>query len=286
MGACIVPVPVLPDAVHSLMSACIPTPARPKHGLPPSQTNVRRQHPVTAASQSPSSTHITLHHNSDNSEPLVHSSTCTIAGRLFSQLTDMLRFYLAFPIDPIEGDPLTDDQVIARHYSRVQQLQRLLFKHHPQLQELALANCGAVASKSRLSAAVRGLQEDVLRTLVTKQLRSGTLHKTVLPVPCVAWMKGWLSSDRQGNCCATAMQVQALCASCTLQCCCICASPHDALERQRFIAGCKQHRHSCCHAIPGLPSCSVAPASKQHACNVALCMWSQCYTWLQAGERG
>lgn len=194
------------------LDVCLhPHPRTPQTWPPAESANARRQHPVTAASQSPSSTHITLHHNSDNSQPLVHSSTCTIAGRLFSQLTDMLRFYLAFPIDPIEGDPLTDDQVIARHYSRVQQLQRLLFKHHPQLQELALANCGAVASKSRLSAAVRGLQEDVLRTLVTKQLRSGTLHKTVLPVPCVAWMKGWLSSDRQGNCCATAMQVQALC---------------------------------------------------------------------------
>lgn len=33
-------------------------------------------------------------------------------------------------------------QVMASHYERVQQLQRLFFKHVPKLQELALANCG------------------------------------------------------------------------------------------------------------------------------------------------
>lgn len=33
-------------------------------------------------------------------------------------------------------------QVTAAHYEKVQQLQRLLFKHVPKLRELALANCG------------------------------------------------------------------------------------------------------------------------------------------------
>ena len=87
------------------------------------------------------------------------------------QLVDMLRFYLAFPIAPLTGAPLSDDDVTARHYARVQQLQRLLFKHHPQLRDLALANCGAVAKRSRLAEAMKALPEGVLSTLVTKQLR-------------------------------------------------------------------------------------------------------------------
>lgn len=101
---------------------------------------------------------------------LTSASAAGRAGRLFNQLVDMLRFYLAFPIEPLTGQPLTDDQVTAQQYARVQQLQRLLFKHHPELQELALANCGAVAKRSRLLEALRGLDESLLTKLVCKQL--------------------------------------------------------------------------------------------------------------------
>jgi len=54
---------------------------------------------------------------------------------------DLLRFYLSFPIHDHTGDPLSEEDVTAAHYDRVQQLQRLFFKHVPKLQELALANC-------------------------------------------------------------------------------------------------------------------------------------------------
>lgn len=58
------------------------------------------------------------------------------------QLVDLLRFYLSFPIDDHTGEPLSEEDVTAAHYERVQQLQRLFFKHVPKLRELALANCG------------------------------------------------------------------------------------------------------------------------------------------------
>lgn len=58
------------------------------------------------------------------------------------QLVDLLRFYLSFPIHDHTGDPLGEEEVTAAHYERVQQLQRLFFKHVPKLRELALANCG------------------------------------------------------------------------------------------------------------------------------------------------
>ena len=61
---------------------------------------------------------------------------------LLPQLVDLLRFYLSFPIHDHTGDPLSEDEVTAAHYERVQQLQRLFFKHVPKLRELALANCG------------------------------------------------------------------------------------------------------------------------------------------------
>ena len=71
-------------------------------------------------------------------------STCSLlpAPTLAPQLVDLLRFYLSFPIHDHTGDPLSEDEVTASHYERVQQLQRLFFKHVPKLRELALANCG------------------------------------------------------------------------------------------------------------------------------------------------
>lgn len=61
------------------------------------------------------------------------------------QLVDLMRFYLSFPIHDHTGDPLGEEEVTAAHYERVQQLQRLFFKHVPKLRELALANCGTSA---------------------------------------------------------------------------------------------------------------------------------------------
>ncbi|PSC68726.1 Intron-binding aquarius [Micractinium conductrix] len=92
-------------------------------------------------------------------------------GRLFVQLVDLLRFYLSFPIHDHTGDPLAEEEVTAAHYEKVQQLQRLLFKHVPKLRELALANCGTVEKREVLRKELAGLAPDELRFLVTRQLR-------------------------------------------------------------------------------------------------------------------
>ena len=47
---------------------------------------------------------------------------CRIAARLFVQLVDLFRFYMAFPIDDHTGDPVTDEEVTAAHYEKVQQV--------------------------------------------------------------------------------------------------------------------------------------------------------------------
>ena len=77
-------------------------------------------------------------------EPTDAASERRISGETLNKLnvvdlTDLLRFYLAFPIHDHTGDPLAQEDVTAAHYERVQQLQRLFFKHVPKLKELALA---------------------------------------------------------------------------------------------------------------------------------------------------
>jgi intron-binding protein aquarius len=54
---------------------------------------------------------------------------------------------------------------------QVSQLQRLFFKHWPQLYDLALANCAAACAPDGLRRALRQLQPDELQRLVCKQLR-------------------------------------------------------------------------------------------------------------------
>ena len=97
--------------------------------------------------------------------------TCNLAGRLFRQLVDLFQFYMAFPIDNFSSSQLSDNDVISSHYERIQQLQLLLFYKHPALKELALNNCGTVASRAVLADNLAELQEDELRKLVTRELR-------------------------------------------------------------------------------------------------------------------
>ncbi|KAK9820367.1 hypothetical protein WJX72_009525 [[Myrmecia] bisecta] len=92
-------------------------------------------------------------------------------GRLFSQLVDLFQFYMTFPIDDHTGAPLSDEDVTSAHYDRVQQLQRLFFKHWPQLRELALANCGTVERREVLREHLSKLSQEELTRLVTEQLR-------------------------------------------------------------------------------------------------------------------
>lgn len=92
-------------------------------------------------------------------------------GRLFVQLVDLLEFYLDFPINDHSGDALNEEDVTADHYERLQQVQRLLFKHWPQLHEVALMNCATLQAPATLRKWFGALPADDLKQLVTKQLR-------------------------------------------------------------------------------------------------------------------
>lgn len=47
---------------------------------------------------------------------------CCPAARLFVQLVDLFQFYMMFPIDDHTGDPVSDEDVTAAHYEKVQQV--------------------------------------------------------------------------------------------------------------------------------------------------------------------
>ena len=94
------------------------------------------------------------------------------AGHLFRQLVDLFQFYMAFPISNFDSEPVSDEEAIAAHYARIQQLQLLLYYKHPTVRELALYNCGSVASRKLLLEHMQGLSHDELKKLVSKELRS------------------------------------------------------------------------------------------------------------------
>ena len=92
-------------------------------------------------------------------------------GRLFSQLVDLFRFYQGFEINDHTGTQLTDDEFASAHYDRLQQLQRLAFKHIPALRELALSSCGSIEKRQALTRHLQALTTADLSRLATQQLR-------------------------------------------------------------------------------------------------------------------
>ena len=100
-----------------------------------------------------------------------HSASSEGAGGLFARLTDGLASLLSFGIDDHTGDALNEESVISRHYERVQQLQRLLFKHWPKLKDAALTNCGTLEKREVLTKFLGELTPAELSLLVIDQLR-------------------------------------------------------------------------------------------------------------------
>lgn len=96
---------------------------------------------------------------------------CQPEGVLFAQLVKGLGSVLSFPIEDHTGDSLSEDAVTTAHYERVQQLQRLLFKHWPKLNDLALNNCGKLENRDVITKFLSQLSAEELKLLVTAQLR-------------------------------------------------------------------------------------------------------------------
>eukprot|EP00854_Cymbomonas_tetramitiformis_P019254 gene19254-23016_t len=92
-------------------------------------------------------------------------------GRLFGQLTDLFRYYQGFEINDHSGSSLTDEEMQASQSERLQQLQRLAFKHVPKLIDLALQTCGVLEKRGNLTKYLEVLDPEELKLLATRQLR-------------------------------------------------------------------------------------------------------------------
>ena len=93
------------------------------------------------------------------------------AGKLYSQLVDLFKFYQSFEIDDHAGTALSDEDVESKHYDRLLMLQRLCFKHIEKLREFSLMHCGAIGKRDTLASYLSKLDETELRRLATDQLR-------------------------------------------------------------------------------------------------------------------
>ena len=86
-------------------------------------------------------------------------------GKLLAQLAKTLRFYVEFEIDEHSGKQLDDAGVASRHGERLAHMQRIAFKHFPELKDLALSNHATIESRAALSAALHPLSSERLREL-------------------------------------------------------------------------------------------------------------------------
>ena len=86
-------------------------------------------------------------------------------AKLFGQLVKTLRFYVDFEINEHTGAQLDEAAVAALHGGKLAQLQRVVFKHFPELRELALSNHATIESRAALQAALHPLSSERLREL-------------------------------------------------------------------------------------------------------------------------
>jgi len=90
-------------------------------------------------------------------------------GRLFTQLLDLLAFYQDFEINEHTGMPLSRDEVLARHYGKLQLLQRHAFALFPnELRDFALSNVGAIEGRETLHSYLAKLSKAQLKQLLGK----------------------------------------------------------------------------------------------------------------------
>ncbi len=104
---------------------------------------------------------------------------------------DLFHFYQYFPIDDHTGQPVSDAEMVALQYSRLTQLQRLFFKYHPSLRELALANCGTLQKRAVLKPALQALEPAELTKLVVKQLRCAIAARHCALTPTNPTLVSW-----------------------------------------------------------------------------------------------
>lgn len=91
---------------------------------------------------------------------------------LFRQLVDLYAFYLEFNIDEHSGEPFSEDESLSKHYNKLTQLQRLIFRFWDSvLHDFALMPCAELQERATLTKLVETLSKHDLICLVISQLK-------------------------------------------------------------------------------------------------------------------
>jgi len=102
----------------------------------------------------------------DDSHLVVRASLAPLCqrpeGHLFVQLLEQVRFYTRFEINDQTGEPLSDRDMMAEHYSRLSSLQRAVFVKHPELRSLALATIASIEDREQLEKHFQQVPRDTL----------------------------------------------------------------------------------------------------------------------------
>lgn len=94
------------------------------------------------------------------------------SSQRFRQLVDLLDSYLHFNVDDHTGEPLSDEEVLAKHYENLTQLQRLLFKYwNDQLKDFSMLDCATLQKPQTLERLLESLSNSEIQKLVIQQLK-------------------------------------------------------------------------------------------------------------------
>jgi intron-binding protein aquarius len=87
-------------------------------------------------------------------------------GKLFSQMLDRMEYYLRFPIDEQEGEPIEHEDMVLENYARMEELQRVAYSDFPgKLKPLALGCIKNIDSRKGMLKHLDKLTDTELRNL-------------------------------------------------------------------------------------------------------------------------
>ena len=90
----------------------------------------------------------------DNEQLVVRLEISKLNGHpdcsLFSEMLQYLKYYAKFEIDDHSGNPLTQKEMISRHYKQVTELQRSVFKLYPELKKFCISSVSRIDSREML----------------------------------------------------------------------------------------------------------------------------------------
>jgi len=93
---------------------------------------------------------------------------------VFTQLVNTLEVYCAFEIDDISGSPLSKNEMLKRHYTRMKQFQKCIYENFEKLKPLSLSSIAKINTKESLTKCLFSIEIEELKAL------SGLLNLRVL----------------------------------------------------------------------------------------------------------